>query len=276
MFRATRLRRSAIDAAMTKESFRDLLLAELERSEALRARTAEDAAFSEKRGWLRDWQAARLARTHADLLESRRFHAAAQFFLDDLYGPEDIGRHIEEVRRIVPVMTRVLPDSGLATVAHAVELNALSESLDGAMVEALGDAPRRSMRRLTRRLSRQSTAPGTARARSISSNCLGNALDRLTHIHFIGVTLKMMRGPADLAGLAELQAFLERGYLRLRRDAGRGQRVRRHRRQQRSGRSPGRCSPATTRRCDAGLRRPCGADRRKDLSSAGRRVKSFG
>ena len=36
-------------------------------------------------------------------------------------------------------MTRVLPDSGLATVAHAVEMNAISESLDGDMVEALGD-----------------------------------------------------------------------------------------------------------------------------------------
>ena len=34
-------------------------------------------------------------------------------------------------------MTRLLPDSGLATVAHSVELNALSESLDGAMAVAL-------------------------------------------------------------------------------------------------------------------------------------------
>ena len=88
---------------------------------------------------LRAWQAARLARTHRDLLESRRFHAAAEFFLTDIYGPRDLSRHIEEVRRIVPMMTSVLPDSGLATVAHAMELNALSESLDGAMVEALGE-----------------------------------------------------------------------------------------------------------------------------------------
>jgi hypothetical protein len=73
------------------------------------------------------------------LLESRRFNDAAKLFLDDLYGPSDLSRHIEDVRRIVPVMKSVLPDSGLATVAHAMELNVLSESLDAAMVETLGE-----------------------------------------------------------------------------------------------------------------------------------------
>src|SRR5208282_4433780 len=124
---------------MTKDTYRDLLLTELDRSEALRARTREDPEFNGKRVLLRVWQAGRLARTHRDLLESRRFHDAAQFFLNDLYEPRDLSRHIEEVRRIVPAMTSVLSDSGLATVAHAMELNVLSESLDGAMVEALGE-----------------------------------------------------------------------------------------------------------------------------------------
>ena len=41
---------------------------------------------------------------------------------------------------------------------------------------------------------------------------LGEALDKLTHIPFTGTTPKMMRTPAQLAGLGELQAFLERGY----------------------------------------------------------------
>jgi hypothetical protein len=128
----------------------------------LRARVIEDAAFGERRKRLRAWQAGRLARTHRDLLESRRYGAAAQFFLTDLYGPSDLSRHIEDVRRLVPVMTSVLPDSGLATVAHAVELNSLSDNLDGPMVEAL---------------------------------------DKLTHMPFIGMTLVLMRTPARLAGL---------------------------------------------------------------------------
>jgi hypothetical protein len=197
---------------MTQETFRQLLLTELDRSAELRARVIEDAAFSERRVLLRAWQAARLARTHQDLLDSRRFHDAAEFFLTDLYGPKDLSRHIEEVRRIVPLMTRVLPDSGLATVAHAMELNALSESLDGAMVEALGgrtanitaEAYAEAYRAIDRVRDRERQIDLIA--------LLGEALDKLTHLRFIGMTLKVMRKPARLAGLGELQAFLERGY----------------------------------------------------------------
>ena len=86
---------------MAKETFRDLLLTELDQSAELRARIVEDVGFSERRTLLRAWQEARLARTHRDLLESRRFHDAARFFLDDLYGPSDLSRHVEDVRRIV-------------------------------------------------------------------------------------------------------------------------------------------------------------------------------
>jgi hypothetical protein len=196
---------------MSKDATRDLLLAELDRSEALRLR-ADEEAFARRRGLLRAWQAGRLGRTHRDLLDSPRFGAAAKFFLTDLYGPTDIGRHVEDVRRIVPVMSRVLPDSGLATVAHAVELNALSESLDGAMVEALGD---KTVFLDEARWGAAYRTVGRAddRARQIVLiERLGNALDKLTHVRFIGATLKMMRKPATLAGLGELQAFLERGY----------------------------------------------------------------
>jgi len=197
---------------MTHETFRELLLTELDRSAELRARVVEDAAFSERRALVRAWQAARLARTHRDLLESRRFHAAAEFFLTDIYGPRDLSRHVEEVRRIEPVMTSVLPDSGLATVAYAMELNALSESLDGAMVEAIGekaaditDALYAAAYRAVDRIQ--------DRERQIDLIALlGQALDKLTHLRFTGMTLKVMRTPAKLAGLGELQAFLERGY----------------------------------------------------------------
>ena len=197
---------------MTQETFRDLLLTELDRSAELRARTVEDATFSERRAKLRGWQGARIARTHGDLLESRRFGAAAEFFLTDIYGPRDLSRHIEEVRRIVPMMTSVLPDSGLATVAHAMELNALSESLDGAMVEKLGeraaDITEEAYAEAYRAVDRAED-----RERQIDLiELLGQALDKLTHLRFIGMTLRLMRTPAVLAGLGELQAFLERGY----------------------------------------------------------------
>jgi hypothetical protein len=199
------------DGNMSKDTYRKLCT-ELDRSEALRARTRDDSDFSEKRALLRAWQGDRLARTHQDLLESRRFCAAAKFFLTDLYGPTDLSRHIDEVRRIVPMMTRVLPDSGLATVAHAMELNALSESLDVAMVEALG----KSAADITDALyaaAYRAVDRAEDRERQIDLIALlGAALDKLTHLRFTGMTLRLMRTPAVLAGLGELQAFLERGY----------------------------------------------------------------
>jgi hypothetical protein len=197
---------------MSKEGFRDLLLAELDRSAILRARVVEDAEFGERRKLLRAWQGARLARTHRDLLESPRFHDAAQFFLTDLYGPSDLSRHIEDVRRLVPVMTSVLTDSGLATVAHVVELNALSESLDGAMVEGLGEKAA-DITDAVYADAYRSVGRADDRRRQIDLiGLLGEALDGLTHIRFIGMRLRMMRAPAQIAGLGELQGFIERGY----------------------------------------------------------------
>ena len=197
---------------MTQETYRELLLTQLDRSAELRARMIEDADFSERRRLLRAWQAARLARTHKDLLESRRFHDAAQFFLTDLYGPTDLSRHIEDVRRIVPVMMSVLPDSGLAAVAHATELNALSESLDGAMVEALGERSAHITEAVYGAAYRRVGREGDRERQIDLIALLGEALDSLTHKRFIGMAIKMMRKPAELAGLGDLQAFLERGY----------------------------------------------------------------
>jgi hypothetical protein len=192
--------------------FHNQLLRELERSALLRARAVDDEGFRERLAPLRAWQAARLARTHQDLLESPRFHDAAHFFLTDLYGPEDLSRHLEDVRRIVPAMTRVLPESGLATVARAAELNALSASLDAAMVEALG-ARAASITDAIYAAAYRKVGRVEDRERQIDLIALlGAALDKLTHQRFIGATLILMRGPAKAAGLGELQGFLERGY----------------------------------------------------------------
>ena len=179
---------------------------------ALRKRTDEDEAFRERRERLRAWQAGRLARTHADLLVSPRFHDAAVFFLTDLYGPNDLSRHVEDVRRIIPLMAKTLPESGLAAVAHAVELNSISEDLDGAMVETLG-AGGEAIDEASYAGAYRKVGRAEDRKRQIDLiELLGGALDALTHQRFIGAALKMMRRPAQLAGLGELQGFLERGY----------------------------------------------------------------
>ncbi len=121
----------------TKNEIVSRIEAQLDVAAQVRARLAADPKGQAGREALRIWQAARLARTHADLLENPRYASTALFFLSDIYGPKDLSRHEEEVRRILPIMKQVLPVPGLETVSDAIELNALSESLDADMVATL-------------------------------------------------------------------------------------------------------------------------------------------
>ncbi|MBV9286518.1 MAG: hypothetical protein JO288_01625, partial [Hyphomicrobiales bacterium] len=129
-----------------------------------------------------------------------------------LYGPQDLSRHVEHVRGLVPLMARTLPESGLLTVARALELNALSDDLDAAMVETLGARAAAIADGAYAAAYRKVGRPED-RGRQIDLIALlGEALDQLTQMRFVGAALMMMRRPAQLAGLGELQGFLERGY----------------------------------------------------------------
>lgn len=180
----------------------------------LRLAAAADPVIERRRASLRAWQAARLARTHADLLASERFGEAAAFFLSDLYGPKDFGERDAELERILPLMTTLLPVSGLAALLLAIEVDALSERFDAAMVGVLGaqlDTPEMSEEAYASAYREVGDRPGReTQIRLIGET--GEALDAFAQKPFVRMALKMMQGPAKMAGLGELQAFLERGF----------------------------------------------------------------
>ena len=157
---------------------------------------------------LKRYQAARLAATHADLLAQADTHAAALFFLEELYGPVDLTQRDADLARIVPAMERLLPLQALHAITEAVALDALSERLDGAMAQQLGEQfGERDYAEAYRRTSADD------RARQLDQvQALGMALCDLVRIPMLSMTLKMMRAPARVAGLGELQQFLERGF----------------------------------------------------------------
>ncbi len=168
--------------------------------------------MAESRKALRTWQSARLARTHGDFLDSPVYSDAAKFFLSEIYGPAELANRDAVLQRVAPIMAKTLPVSGLDAIADAIELDALSESLDADMIAALGaeianiDAPAygRAYRAIGRRADR---------ARQIDLiGLLGGSLEKLTRQRFIGAALAAMRNPARLAGFGDLQGFLERGY----------------------------------------------------------------
>lgn len=159
---------------------------------------------------LKGWQMQRLERSYSDVSGVPRYRAATAFFLDDLYGPKDFSRRDRAMVRIMPVMTRILPASAVETAALAIELEALSEDLDQRLTRALPPGPiedagyaeayRTSSTRVERE--RQVELLGE----------VGRRLDALVMRPLVFRTLKLMRAPARMAGLDDLQDFLERGF----------------------------------------------------------------
>jgi hypothetical protein len=188
------------------------LTVQIEAGDEVREAYIDDPERAARRAQLREWQAARLSRTYADLLASPRYSEATAFFLSDIYGDKDISSLLAHLETVLPVMKRLLPDAALDTVADAIELSALSEALDLAMVDALGPAAGH-LTPTTYGRAYRTVGRWADRERQIELiGQLSRSLDRLTSNRMIGLTLGAMRRPARAAGLGELQSFLERGY----------------------------------------------------------------
>lgn len=181
----------------------------------LRAAARADPAIQARRLALRPWQAQRLERTYPDLLASPRYGPAATFFLSDLYGAKDVTARDEGVARILPMLVRVMPAAALDTIARAVELDALSEKLDLALVDELRRRDPSGASAITDAAYADAYRAAGARAdreRQIAlTGGIGVALDRLARKPLLGGALRVMERPARNAGLGALHDFLARG-----------------------------------------------------------------
>jgi hypothetical protein len=164
---------------------------------------------------LQRWQQQRLAKSYEDLRAHLRFKPACDFFIEQLYGPQDFTKRDQDIERIFPIMVRLLPAPVLGTVARAVELDAISHELDRALCDHLlarGIAID-TLSQNEYALSYTGSAPMEKRRHQLALLLLlGRELDRLVKKPLLWDLLRMCRWPARLAGLAELQSFLERGF----------------------------------------------------------------
>jgi len=108
-------------------------------------------------------------------------------------------------------MMRMLPQQVIETVATVIELNALSQELDRAMLDHLGIDS--ALSAAVYCAAYQASANRGARVRQIALILdVGRALDRYVRKPMLHKTLMLMRHPARIAGLSALQNFLERGF----------------------------------------------------------------
>ncbi|MCF8204686.1 MAG: hypothetical protein K9J82_06410 [Methylotenera sp.] len=188
----------------------DSLLNELRAVDAERARRAADPALDARVQALKAYQQRRFAHTYADLLAHPRYQAATRFFLQELYGPDDFRQRDAQFARVIPTLTRLFPDEVVDTVARLARLHALSERLDTRMAERLDAADITPARYAE---AWRACGEPAARQQQIElTMAVGNALDQLTRKPLLRQSLRLMRGPAQLAGLGALQNFLESGF----------------------------------------------------------------
>ena len=181
----------------------------LEKLRDLRGREAHGHA-PPRLAEVKAWQAGRLARTYADLAANPRYGKATAFFLDDLYGAKDFSGRDQAMLRIYPVMVRTLPRGAVETAALAIEVDALSEELDRRVAARVEPGPV-TVASYGRAYREAGTRAERLRQVELIDE-VGRRLDVLVVKPLIYATLKLMRRPAKLAGLEDLQAFLEHGF----------------------------------------------------------------
>ncbi len=199
-----------------------MLLRELERTARLHAQRKGDPNLARALERLAAWQASRMGRTYADLAAQPRYADAIAFFQSDLYGPSDFAQRDADLARVVPIMTRMLPGRVIATVAQAMELNALSHELDRALLQRL---PRSDGGCTVAEYCAAYRQPGDRVARDRQIGLIGEigaGLDDYVRRPLIHSALLMMRHPARLAGVSVLHDFLERGFVAFRKMHGAG------------------------------------------------------
>lgn len=183
----------------------------------LRQQRADDAALAQAVSCIKALQNGRFNGTYADAMLDPAYSAAARFFLEELYADRDFAERDAQFSRIAGTLQKLFPASVVSTASALAELHALTETLDQSMARQYA-ALTRCTHTVTSKASYYLQAWRTvqqepARHRQLQTVLsIGHDLARLTRTPGLRTLLKMMRKPAQAAGMGSLQQFLECGF----------------------------------------------------------------
>ena len=186
------------------------MLEHLNRLELLRGVGRHQTSFLAEVKRLKRWQHQRLANTYQDLAIDQRFGPATAFFLDELYGENESALRDRDLIRMYPTMKRLMPKFAFDAVTSALALDVLSEEFDQALATRLRGKPitNASYCQAFRDVGRHAD-----RVRQVGlMQKVGEGLDAVVSKPLLYSTLKMLRRPSKMAGLGEMQRFLEAGF----------------------------------------------------------------
>jgi hypothetical protein len=176
---------------------------------ALRAELETDAQH--KKRWLavKQWQIERMRATYADLLATDRYHEAAKFFFEELYGATDVDQRDSEAQKVAPKLAAMLPARAVDALLLAVQLEEMAEQFDIEMARKI------ELPITAKNYAEAYRATGTEaeRVRQIElADRIGKALEKLAKVPMLSTMLHMMKAPAAMWGLSHLHRFLQRGF----------------------------------------------------------------
>ncbi len=182
---------------------------------ALRQHRTAEPALGAAVGRIKTLQARRFRGTYADLMGSPSFGPAAKFFLEELYSDSDYTDRDQQFSRIAGTLQTMFPAPVAATAVDLAVLHAQTEALDQDMgrawlahgqADAANDAAlyAAAWRTVGQRPAREQQLHRVL--------AMGTDLARLTRTPGLRMMLRMMRGPANAAGMGALQKFLEAGF----------------------------------------------------------------
>lgn len=168
------------------------------------------AAHSDRLRELRAWQAERLSRTYADLHAELHCRRAVEFFLRDVYGPQEFTNRARDLNRTWRYLNRALPHAAFDLLARAIELDVLTTELDLELIDTLLEGPITAQ---TYETAYRAVSRRGARVHQIDLVvAIGQDLSRLVRRPWVALALRAAHTPAHAAGLGALQDFLERGF----------------------------------------------------------------
>jgi hypothetical protein len=179
----------------------------------MRRESAADPRLAEAVKTVKRLQARRFRGTYRDFSSHASTRPAMAFFLEELYGEHDFSRRDAQFQRIASALERLFPASVSELAVHLTEMPGVTERLDHQLAAAwLGLPDSRAESEAYVRAWRLCGARAERDRQLAVVQQMGRELQALTRKRSLRLGLRMMRGPAEAAGLDALQRFLEAGF----------------------------------------------------------------
>jgi len=175
---------------------------------------AKDKPLQQRLQAIQQWQNQRLMNTYHDVIDTPGYHQALLFFIEDLYGGDRCLQRDEQIYRLLPIITRLLPDNLLYIVESAAELHWLTLKHDMHVTRHFNEifgAETAITEKNYIEIFRQFDQLEYRLEQLHKVISIGKQLDHHIHHPWLLKAVSLARIPAKLSGFALVQKFVERG-----------------------------------------------------------------